>query len=536
MSNNIKCLSGTWVLRNQGSDHLPGLEEYSDIPFPALLSPDVEGFLNISQKQFSKDVEEVAFSCKGISGGILSRVYQVGKLNYEKVAPHYTVLGVVAKVNSEFHECTILRYGPVSGQKSEEAYHLDDNGEEIRVSVKFVLPDGSKINMVKYLTRLGNAPLPIKFKNSIRSYGWAKHDCFSRLAVSNLSVKVLDAFVAITAKDTDEVTVSDEIVDISRKFYTRRYGDYISNGEEITVYEVLVQNKGAGSAWLVQHRYREYLALKQFVDQDVEGALGTHSPFSLPAFPGKVMGHLSDVQAAMRQEGLESYLTALIMAVADGYGSHSVVAVLAAFLELPENTIGIMQANATSSTVTSMLDGGVTRTNATVNLPAFTSPVPKRVVTPQVVSELASANNANNGDGASGSASGAPKQRAGALKDAKKLSVWMNKVDTNSNAFNQQQFAMDSLHKILCSGVSVIKHGRYGKPKRRILKCDEDVTYLYWIKAKSTYDKHDFTKNIYFNHVLDVRKGTDPDRDDPRKVLDHCICSKVIYVSLFICI
>ena len=515
-----KCLAGTWILRNQGSDHLPGLEEFDDIPFPALLSPDVDGYLNISQKQYSKDVEEVAFSCKGITGGILSRVFQVGKLNYEKTAARYTVLAVVAKVNSEFHECTILRYGPGSGQKSEETYHLDDNGEEIRVSIKFVLPDGSKINMVKYLQRLGNAPLPIRFKNSIRSYGWAKHDYHSRIAVSYLAVKVLDAYVTHTAKDSDDVINTDEI-DVSRKFYTRRYGDHISNGEEITVYEILVQNKSASSAWLVQHRYREYLALKQFVDQDVEGGIGTNSPFSLPVFPGKVIGALSDSQAAMRQDGLESYLSALIMAVADGYGSHSVVSVLAAFLELPENMIGIMQANATSTTVTSMQQG---TTNEVNTIPIILSPAPIREVTPQVVSDLTSSSNSNRANTSNAS------NRPGVNK---KLSVWMSKVDTTNNAYNQQQFALDTLYKYLYNGVAIIKHGRYGKPKHRILKCDPDVTYLYWIKQKATDNKHDNSKDIYFNQVLDVRKGTDPDRNDSKKVIIF-IVSILIRCYIFI--
>jgi hypothetical protein len=49
------------------------------------------------------------------------------------------------------------------------------------------------------------------------------------------------------------------------------------------VYEVLVKKDML--AWISMHRYREFLALKNFVEQEMSG----HAPPSkpLPTFPGK---------------------------------------------------------------------------------------------------------------------------------------------------------------------------------------------------------------------------------------------------------
>ena len=59
-----------------------------------------------------------------------------------------------------------------------------------------------------------------------------------------------------------------------------------------------------------------------------------------------------------------------------------------------------------------------------------------------------------------------------------------------------------------------------GKPKNRSLMCDSGVARLYWAKVGSGVDSNlpDESKSINLVDVVDVRKGTDPDRDDDEQV------------------
>lgn len=110
-----KCLTGSWVLRSFGSDYLPGLDTYPGVPFPALLTSDADSWLLIGQKQSNGDVEEITFSYR--SNRTETRTFQLGKLNYERVAANHIILAIAANINSSFTECTIMRFGPTSGQR-----------------------------------------------------------------------------------------------------------------------------------------------------------------------------------------------------------------------------------------------------------------------------------------------------------------------------------------------------------------------------------------------------------------------------------
>jgi len=76
------------------------------------------------------------------------------------------------------------------------------------------------------------------------------------------------------------------------------------------------------------------------------------------------------------------------------------------------------------------------------------------------------------------------------------------------------QYAQDALYHKLFSGMMVIKHGRQGKPKTRLLRCNDAVTRLYWSdplsKGFSTRLPAD-AKSVHLREVAAVRKGTELD-------------------------
>ena len=55
---------------------------------------------------------------------------------------------------------------------------------------------------------------------------------------------------------------------------------------------------------------------------------------------------------------------------------------------------------------------------------------------------------------------------------------------------NVQQQSIVDMWTILRKGIQVVKHGRSGKPKYRILSCDEAMTLLYWRENRQVTDDH----------------------------------------------
>lgn len=524
-----KCLAGTWVLRKAGSDYLPGLEEYSGVPFPALLSPDSDCWLGIHQKLSFGNVEEVSFSFR--SHRTETRIFQVGKLNYEKVAKKGAILAIVTGVNQEFRECSISRLGPAPGQRSDETYNLDENGDEVRVSVSMILPDGSKIKMVRYLTRCetadGSHTPPINFSNSHRSYGWQSAINHTAFALSKFELRLMDPIEVTTPDDGIPPPAASpssrtpspgfNSPDGSGKVgagasgstktggsggggagtydqyaISKRHGDKVSNGEQIIVYELLLQNKDpqSPSAWMVPHRYREFLSLKQFVDQEMGSIEPNAGP--LPHFPGKSPFTLGTNGLLARREALERYMVGLFAAVADGFGTQNIVDALCSFLELPENSFG--------------------------PAPGADMPIRREASAPTVPSgTVAGKPNTNGPSDNSGIDASAAFVRP--KFGVKQTSQWLNNVDTSSNHNNQQQRAADKLFSMLVNGLEVTKHGRTGKPKKRTILCDTGVTRIYWCKTKANGDLDpEESKSIRLEDVYDLRKGTDNDRGDSSKI------------------
>lgn len=109
-----KCLSGKWVIRMQGSDYVPGLDQLAGMPFSVLINNDSDSWLSISQKASAGLVEEAIFTCSAAKTE--TRAYQIGKANYECVDKGRHVFAFPS-VDEEFSEFSVLRVGPGVGQR-----------------------------------------------------------------------------------------------------------------------------------------------------------------------------------------------------------------------------------------------------------------------------------------------------------------------------------------------------------------------------------------------------------------------------------
>lgn len=109
-------LIGNWKLQRDGSDLLPGLDNYlPNSPLVLKLSSNRDDhFFQIEKKKFI-DVEEVHFTYTSKSRSVTRR-YQLGTLTYETVQGSNVILGSIQSVTESFSELVIQRYGPKTGQ------------------------------------------------------------------------------------------------------------------------------------------------------------------------------------------------------------------------------------------------------------------------------------------------------------------------------------------------------------------------------------------------------------------------------------
>jgi hypothetical protein len=76
----------------------------------------------------------------------------------------------------------------------------------------------------------------------------------------------------------------------------------------------------------------------------------------------------------------------------------------------------------------------------------------------------------------------------------------LNNYNNNNNTFPQND--LPTRIKRLKSGIAVIKYGRSGQPKNRILRIDERGDRLYWLDAKNINKPNDLAKSINFVEVI----------------------------------
>ena len=77
-----------------------------------------------------------------------------------------------------------------------------------------------------------------------------------------------------------------------------------------------------------------------------------------------------------------------------------------------------------------------------------------------------------------------------------------NNNNNNNSSSGGTQNDLATKIKRLKSGIAVIKHGRSGQPKNRVLRIDERGERLYWFDAKNINKPIDLAKSINFSEVI----------------------------------
>eukprot|EP01039_Chlorochromonas_danica_P003720 gene3720-4069_t len=101
-------------------------------------------------------------------------------------------------------------------------------------------------------------------------------------------------------------------------------------------------------------------------------------------------------------------------------------------------------------------------------------------------------------------------------------------VDLVSNDTVKANIARGLLLGSLEKGITVIKHGRKGQPKKKVLKCDPEVSRLYWVSEKEAEDPLEDNKHIEINQIRSIRVGTDIDPATSEEALKQAAANGTI--------
>jgi hypothetical protein len=279
------------------------------------------------------------------------------------------------------------------------------------------------------------------------------------------------------------------------------------------------------------HRYKEFDALRIFITNRKKPLPAKYWKDSgaEPAFPKKFAFTYGAASNAMlsRAQGLQAYLSYHV-----SRGGHEIPAIidtLCSFLELPEHLYepNAMKPKASSVTVSTVSDASASAK------PSPSSPKAEAVTKSASLTSPGLAE-------MSGS-------RRGSTKGSRRVSDTMVPTSVYEEPIFFNDFPSlstiipipydpeagtktprDALFVALSAGLMVIKHGRQGRPQKRLLRIDDAASRIYWqdepsakqIAAAKTNMKlalsyPDASRSVYISDIHSIRRGTEYDYTTP---------------------
>eukprot|EP01038_Epipyxis_sp_PR26KG_P005262 gene5262-7311_t len=522
-------LFGSWSLKADGSDILPGIEKLQGVPL--ILTMKSTDTLTITRQKQYKNAKEEDVVLTIASGKVTNkRTMQMNVLNIESSGSE-VIYGIVQNCDVNFHELTLTRLGPKCGQNSKEVYRMDPNGLEMKISVEVTSPEGVRFSLVKYFSKAesvsaaSNNSQLINFEsnNSMKSMGWKIFEFWPSTVLTSCRVRILNAIKVKTivskdgllSKSIEKIWSNNDIsepeasgISSSRLddglSIAEHYGEKtckVTNGEEVVKFVIEVT---LGKAqWFVTHRYSDFDALRKFVIS--QNPFNTSFKECDAKFPGKVVG-LSYRHSVLEQriQGLEYFL--LFFLDNARYCRQNSWDALLSFLEIPEHLQSLSHDLVTQTiqsddnSIGSKFKEQRTESVAASNNIRISSSASVSSAQDPVI-------NRNNSD----------KQSSPKIKAIQAGNNPINTVSTMSNGNSPTSPTHDNPDQVLIAlceslknGILVIKHGRQGNPKRRLLRTDDSFSQLFW-QADGYGSKHESNKSYFLSEMFKVIRGFEID-------------------------
>ena len=206
----------------------------------------------------------------------------------------------------------------------------------MRVEIDHVLPGGQSLKLIKRLERV-----PASMESGIINFfscdavnNWTRPATHAPSMLRKVSLSIVDTIEVQTSKTQPPVRAGSSALPVGspeRDSYVpkvmRRFNGELSNKERVFLFVIKVHL--GKTSWEVYYRYREFDALRQFVESELKHLDQFQS---IPPFPHKTIGRIGEKGLAARKDGLQQYISFLCNVGA--YNVSNISDVLSSFLEV----------------------------------------------------------------------------------------------------------------------------------------------------------------------------------------------------------
>ena len=498
-------LAGFWQLAPVDSSL-----QWPVVDFPASLRIGGSDTLEITYT-VSSGLEEIAFYQQTSRSSKKKRdvtYVQRGKLNYQKKG---TVSCVISS-DRHFTELCILHMGPRESQRVKERYKISSNSLELVLDIVLENPE----------SKMEKASVQSFTKRFVRTNGFDDggtnrfiyEPVFPREIFGDISNRKDDAVnclksCSILIADTVDLAAGrpNELIDGSGTITYRYEGFVADEAATLFIVRVVYDSK----MWNVYRRYREFNAIQSLFKLYAEIF---RDP---PKFPSKSIGRVTGKNLIKRKFALNTYINHFVQH--GGYGVPNLVDTLFAFLEIPVHVSSdsLSSTSNHSGRTESFIIGealknndcgvncmGKNRCKGLRNNEIYSIKVPSIESNPSktILSNL------RHSYARSSTIFSAEVTKKNWEEISETTKDWHSVMSEVSAPDYEIDISASSGRRRLLEGIVVIKHGRKGAPKTRLIKLDYAMDRLYWLDvADAGGEVHDPSKSIALNEVVNIRLG-----------------------------
>lgn len=401
---------------------------------------------------------------------------------------------------------------------------MDPSKDVIKLNIDITTAEGTVIKLIKFLARFDTSlTADIPFDLAPRTNGWRLYDFWPSTVLTPIQVKItravkIKSLNSASRENTRELSevwktpAGDSNGDVEWHTIPRTFGGKSMENEDFV--EFIMKVSCDETSWHIARRYTEFDALRQFLL--TQNPHNTDFQQANSRFPGKALVFRKSVLDA-RLRGLESFVSFYLENAR--YCRQNALDALCSFLQIPEHLFYLSKDSVPTSTagIRTILPpqnttpaAATSVSNAVTNSQAVTLSKP---TSGPVVKAGAVASSASDHKGITTTVAIKPsvspdtlpiQQHASTPLSTSETPAFAALMGTSDDEDLTLSAAQRRLLEILGDGMHIIKHGRQGAPKSRLLRCNRQATELF-IQAD------DHRKTLKLVEVESIRLGTDVD-------------------------
>ena len=299
---------------------------------------------------------------------------------------------------------------------------------------------------------------------------------------------------------------SNELIDGSGTITHRYEGSKADEAATLFIVKIISHSK----TWKVYRRFREFNAIKTVFN------LHTEEFRDAPKFPSKTIGKVTGKNLIKRKFALNTYINHFVKS--GGYGIPNLVDILFAFLEIPVNLSSKAHPESFIDGDSCNYDLSSSEVLGSCSVDDDTRGHSCRRVRNDERHEMVSGIDSNSMKGKnfnvghsyaqSSVIQGLESRKQNWEERSETTKDWHSVVSEVSTPDSLGGISISSSQRRLSEGIVVIKHGRKGTPKTRLIRVDSNMDRLYWLDVASAGTAaNDLSRSVALNEVVNIRSG-----------------------------